>query len=172
MQRDTISEMVSFPRHNCRMYACLSVFTLCSLLILMLSRLFSELLPKTSYVGEIGLDFGKEGLATREVQINSFRFVLKEVQRTGKVLSIHLRKAEHKTMDLLDEYSVRGATFHWFTGNSSALTRVVESGHYLSVNPAMFQSNRGRSILSQFLRSECFSRPMVRTAKLLRGLGT
>jgi TatD DNase family protein len=112
-------------------------------------RLFSELLPKTSYVGEIGLDFGKEGLATREVQMNSFRFVLKEIQKTGKVLSIHSRKAEHKTMDLLDEYNIRGATFHWFTGDSSALTRVLESGHYLSVNPAMFQSNRRRSTLNQ-----------------------
>jgi TatD DNase family protein len=99
--------------------------------------LFSELLAKTSYVGEIGLDFGKEGLATREAQINSFRFVLKEIWKTGKVLSIHSRKAEHKAMDLLDEHNVRGATFHWFTGDSSALTRAIESGHYLSVNPAI-----------------------------------
>src|SRR5271157_1183355 len=52
-------------------------------------QLFSELLPKTSYVGEIGLDFGKEGSATREAQIHSFSFVLRQVHKTGKVLSIH-----------------------------------------------------------------------------------
>ena len=111
-------------------------------------RLFSDLLSKTSYVGEIGLDFGEDGSATREAQMASFRFVLKEIQKTGKVLSIHSRKAEHKTMDLLDEYNVRGATFHWFTGDNSALARVVEHGHYLSVNPAMFRSDRARSIIS------------------------
>jgi TatD DNase family protein len=112
-------------------------------------RLFSELLPKTSYIGEIGLDFSKEGLATREAQIESFIFVLKQVQQTGKVLSIHSRKAEHEILDHLDRLNVRAATFHWFTGDDSALKRTIEAGHYLSVNPAILRSNRGRDIVKQ-----------------------
>jgi len=112
-------------------------------------QLFSELLPKTSYVGEIGLDFGKEGSATREAQIHSFSFVLRQVHKTGKVLSIHSRKAEHETLDLLDEHNVRAATFHWFTGDDSALRRVIRDGHYVSINPAMLRSNRGRDTIRQ-----------------------
>lgn len=112
-------------------------------------RLFSELLSKTSYVGEIGLDFGKEGSATREAQIDSFRFVLRQVCKTGKVLSIHSRKAEHEALDFLDEHNVRAATFHWFTGDDSALCRLIRDGHYLSINPAMLRSIRGRGIIGQ-----------------------
>jgi TatD DNase family protein len=112
-------------------------------------RLFSELLSKTSYVGEIGLDFGKQGSATREAQIDSFSFILKQIHKTGKVLSIHSRKAEHETLDILDEYKVRAATFHWFTGDDSALRRLIGDGHYLSINPAMLRSNRGRYTVSE-----------------------
>lgn len=38
---------------------------------------FRELIDKTSYIGEIGLDFSRAGYATREIQIESFRYVLK-----------------------------------------------------------------------------------------------
>jgi TatD DNase family protein len=112
-------------------------------------RLFSELLSKTSYVGEIGLDFGKQGSATREAQIDSFSFILKQIHKTGKVLSIHSRKAEHETLDILDEYKVRAATFHWFTGDDSALRRLIGDGHYLSINLAMLRSNTGRHTVSE-----------------------
>ena len=115
-------------------------------------RLFSELLSKTSYIGEIGLDFGKAGSATREAQIDSFCFVLSQVHKTGKVLSIHSRKAEHEILDFLGEHNVRAATFHWFTGEDSALRRLVRDGHYLSINPAMLRSTRGRDILRQMPR--------------------
>lgn len=112
-------------------------------------RLFCELLPKTSYVGEIGLDFGKDGLATQKAQIDSFIFVLKEIQNTGKVLSIHSRRAEREALQLLSERSVRAATFHWFTGDDSALQKVIDDGHYLSVNPSMLYSTKGRGIVNR-----------------------
>ena len=115
-------------------------------------RLFSELLPKTSYVGEIGLDFGKDGSATRQAKVDSFTFVLKQVQNTGKVLSIHSRKAENEIIDLLDQYKVRAATFHWFTGNNVELGRLLKFGHYLSINPAMLRSNKGRLTIAQIPR--------------------
>jgi TatD DNase family protein len=110
-------------------------------------RLFSELAPKTSYVGEIGLDFGPDGSKTREAQVDSFSFVLREIRDKSKVISIHSRKAEHATIEILIEHNVRGAIFHWFTGDDSALDRVVESGHYLSVNPAMFRSEKGKRVV-------------------------
>jgi TatD DNase family protein len=112
-------------------------------------RLFSELLQKTSYVGEIGMDFSRDGLATRAAQVESFLFVLKQVHQTGKVLSIHSRKAEHETVDHLASHNIRAAIFHWFTGEDSALERVIESGHYLSINPAMLLSSKGKGIVKQ-----------------------
>lgn len=38
-------------------------------------RLFSQCLDKTSYIGEIGLDFSNEGLKTKDDQV----FVLEKV---------------------------------------------------------------------------------------------
>jgi TatD DNase family protein len=111
--------------------------------------LFAELLHKTSYVGEIGLDFSKDGLATKLAQIDSFVFVLRQVQRTGKVLSIHSRKAEDEVLDHLSKHNLSSAIFHWFSGEDSALKRVIDLGHYLSVNTSMLRSGRGRNIVRQ-----------------------
>ena len=116
-------------------------------------RLFCELLPKTSYVGEIGLDFGKDGSATQQAQVDSFTFVLKQVQNKGKVLSIHSRRAEREALNLLEAHNVRAATFHWFTGDDSALRQAIDSGHYLSINPAMLYSNKGRGIVDRIPRN-------------------
>jgi len=44
--------------------------------------LFGELVDETSFIGEIGLDFSREGYATRDKQLNSFRFV--SIPASGK----------------------------------------------------------------------------------------
>ncbi|MCU1248058.1 MAG: tatD [Edaphobacter sp.] len=135
-------------------------------------RLFCELLPKTSYVGEIDLDFSKEGSATRNAQLASFGFVLKHVGNSGKVLSIHSRKAERETLNLLDEHNVRAATFHWFTGDTPALQQVIDPGHYLSINPAMLSSNKGRGIIERIPRDRVLFEtdgPYCRVAKTPAG---
>lgn len=115
-------------------------------------RLFPELLQRTSYVGEIGLDFSKDGMATRVAQVDSFLFVLSQVRQTGKVLSIHSRKAENEVVEHLSSHSLRAAIFHWFTGDDSALKRVIDSGHFLSINPSMLRSSRGKDIVKQIPR--------------------
>lgn len=40
---------------------------------------FLNNLSKTSYIGEVGLDFSKESIGTKEMQIQSFENVLKVV---------------------------------------------------------------------------------------------
>jgi TatD DNase family protein len=84
-------------------------------------RLFSEMVLKTSYVGEIGLDFSRDGSSTRDAQIDSFSFVLREIRNSAKVLSIHSRRAELTVLELLAEHNVGAAIFHWFTGDISVL---------------------------------------------------
>jgi hypothetical protein len=39
-----------------------------------------ELVDETSFIGEIGLDFSREGYETRDKQLNSFRFVLQSLR--------------------------------------------------------------------------------------------
>src|SRR5947209_7142555 len=54
-------------------------------------RRFAACLGRTSYVGEVGLDFSHEGLATRDRQLESFRLVLGLVRQRPKFVSIHSR---------------------------------------------------------------------------------
>lgn len=111
--------------------------------------LFLELLPKTSYIGEVGLDFSAEGASTRDQQIRSFEFVLQSVRGQARFLTIHSRKAEKTVLDMLSAVGRSPAVFHWYTGPLSVLDLALEKGHFFSINPAMFRSERGRSIVSR-----------------------
>lgn len=108
---------------------------------------FGRCLDRTTYVGEVGLDFSPHGIATRAVQERAFRRVLGEVAARDKVLSIHSRRAEVATIEMLEEYGVKRAIFHWYSGPLGVLDRAISAGHYCSVNPSMVRSTHGRKVI-------------------------
>lgn len=108
---------------------------------------FVRCLERTSYVGEVGLDFSREGLETKAQQLETFRFVLQQVSRHPKFVSVHSRRAESAVLDLADEFGVRPLVFHWFSGSVAQLDRLISSGHYCSVNPAMVRSVKGQALM-------------------------
>ena len=110
---------------------------------------FRQTFSKTSYIGEIGLDFSKEGRDTKDIQIESLRFVFKQIQDRPRFVSLHSRGAENKVLELLEEFSIQGAVFHWYSGSLTVLDQVVQSGHYFSINPAMIRSKKGRNIINR-----------------------
>jgi len=113
---------------------------------------FAELLPQTSFVGEVGLDFSREGQSSKEQQIRSFRFVAEHVCRTPKIVSLHSRGAEATVLDILQEYGIRTAIFHWYSGTLGTLRSAVAGGHYFSVNSAMIASAKGEEIIRRIPR--------------------
>lgn len=108
---------------------------------------FIYLAKKTSYIGEIGLDFSREGIATKEKQINSFKHVLTYINDRPRIISLHSRRAELQVLQMLDEFSIKEAVFHWYSGSLSILKEIVAAGHYFSVNPAMTKSTNGCKII-------------------------
>ena len=50
---------------------------------------------------------------------------------------------------MLEEFNIKGAVFHWYSGPLTVLDRAVQSGHYFSVNPAMIRSKKGKSIIDR-----------------------
>ena len=112
-------------------------------------ELFRDLLSQTSYVGEVGLDFSREGIATRDRQIETFRFIAECLSPLKKVVSLHSRKAESAVLDILSEYRVGPVIFHWFSGPLSVMDVALRKGHYFSVNPAMLQSEAGQRIIAR-----------------------
>ncbi|MHA8059031.1 Qat anti-phage system TatD family nuclease QatD [Aquirufa nivalisilvae] len=112
-------------------------------------NLFLKNIDKTSYIGEVGLDFSNEGIKTKEIQIDSFEKVLRVVSTKKKILSIHSRRAEKEIIDLLVKYNIKNVIFHWYSGPTTLLNNIIELGFYCSVNPYMTTSSKGQTIISQ-----------------------
>ncbi|WP_459612539.1 TatD family hydrolase [Corynebacterium urogenitale] len=127
------------------------------------------------FIGEIGLDFAPRRLeqAGAELQQRVLRRILKSVCDAAKtsstvgtvahsptdddarpyVLSIHAVRSATAVLDLLEELQVTehnvAPIIHWFSGTSDELTRLVRLGGYVSVNPRMLESKRGRAYVKQ-----------------------
>lgn len=110
--------------------------------------LFERLLDKTSYIGEIGLDFSREGKATKDIQLESLKRIFSCLQGKNKILSVHSRNAEYELLSVLKEYKIKNVIFHWYTGDVDLIPEILNEGYYFSVNEAMILSNKGRQIIA------------------------
>lgn len=109
--------------------------------------LFLKNLSRTSYIGEIGLDFSRDGFATKDLQTRSFSKILGLLSNQKKILSLHSRRAENEVLELLKSYKIEAAIFHWYSGPLSLVDKIAASGYYFSVNPAMIKSENGQKII-------------------------
>lgn len=110
---------------------------------------FQILVDLTSYIGEVGLDFSRAGYATKELQIESFKFVLQTLQGKQKFITLHSRRAESAVLDLLEEAQRTPVVFHWYSGPLQTLDRALAEGHYFSINPSMTVSPNGQKVIAR-----------------------
>jgi len=109
---------------------------------------FEKLIDKTSYIGEIGLDFSEDGKNTAEKQIDCFEEILRLLAGKKKILSVHSRQAEETVLEILELFYQENVIFHWYSGNESLIPNILRLGYYYSINEAMTLSNHGRRIIS------------------------
>lgn len=112
--------------------------------------LFERLLPRTRYVGEIGLDGSRDHRGTLDAQRGVFGDVLRLCASAGgKVLSLHSRGATGIILDALGTEPAAGrAVLHWYVGTLKQVARAAEMGCWFSVGPPMLASERGRSAVA------------------------
>lgn len=110
--------------------------------------LFEELLPRVRYVGEIGLDGGREYRDHAAVQRRLFGGILDLcARRGGRILSVHSRHAVDDVLDHLAATPDAGVPIlHWFSGTAGQLRRAVDMGCWFSVGPAMLRGEKGRAL--------------------------
>ena len=113
---------------------------------------FTKLVCQTSFIGEIGLDFSREGRLTKEQQLISFRFALQALQKQPKFVTIHSRQAEPAVLQVLREEYPHPIVFHWYSGTLKHLENAIADGHFFSINPAMIRSEKGRQIIARIPR--------------------
>lgn len=111
--------------------------------------LFRRYVDQTSYIGEIGLDFSREGYSSRDVQIKTLRDILTILQGKMKIISVHSRRAEKELLELLTEYDIKNVIFHWYSGPIGLINYILDKGYYFSVNEAMCLSKNGQAILKK-----------------------
>ena len=114
--------------------------------------LFKRLVDETSYIGEIGLDFSREGYASKEEQIIVLKEILTTLRGKRKIVSVHSRRAEKELLRLLGEYNIENVIFHWYSGSVSLIPAILERGYYFSINEAMTLSHSGKSIIEKIPR--------------------
>lgn len=112
-------------------------------------RHFETLCERTSYIGEIGLDFSREGKDSREKQLASFRFALRCLRQQPKFVTIHSRGAEATVLNTVKQEYSHPVVFHWFSGSPQNLDAAIGDGHFFSVNPAMLMSKKGRDLIKR-----------------------
>lgn len=110
-----------------------------------------RMVNRSRWIGEIGLDFSREGRPTRRDQRAAFEALLAEAQVTSRPMTIHSRGAAAEVIQCLEEVGAR-AILHWFTGTPTQAERGAALGCWFSVNSAMTRSTRGRALLDSLPR--------------------
>lgn len=107
--------------------------------------LFEKLLPRTKYVGEVGLDGSKIHRDSLNQQKSVLQDILKLCSRAGgKIISLHSRGACGAILDILgSELSAGKFVLHWYLGSRNQIEQATELGCWFSVGPAMLSSQRG-----------------------------
>lgn len=111
--------------------------------------LFAKYLERTSYIGEIGLDFSSDYISTKDIQLSCLKYILKELQGKNKIISVHSRCAEKELVSLLLDYNIKNVIFHWYSGPLSLISDIISEGYYFSINEAMTLSASGRKIIEK-----------------------
>lgn len=109
--------------------------------------LFKKQIINTSFIGEIGLDFSKEGIGTKKQQLACLRDILSVLEGQNKIISVHSKKAEKELVEILKEYNIRNVIFHWYSGSTDLIPEIVELGYYFSINESMTLSASGQRII-------------------------
>ncbi len=113
--------------------------------------LFEQLIDRTQYVGEIGLDGGPEYRNHWRQQLRVFERALAICRDAGgRVMSLHSRRASGEVLDALEAYPQAGTPIlHWFSGPLRDLDRAIELGFWFSVGPAMLRGAKGRQVTAR-----------------------
>lgn len=115
--------------------------------------LFTQLLDRTDYVGEVGLDRSQHGGSSFRAQVKTFEHLLQQPRLKSKVLTVHSRGAEAETIERLAVARVV-AVLHWYTGALKHVDVALEAGLWFSVNPAMLRSRNGQRIVAALPREK------------------
>lgn len=114
--------------------------------------LFQALMSDCHFVGEIGLDYSKQGVESKSQQQEAFRKIATVLATSPRFTTLHSRKSASDVLDILSEAGVCNAVFHWYSDSVTVLRKIADAGHYFSINPAMVLSKSGQAVINTIPR--------------------
>ena len=113
--------------------------------------LLISLIPKSKFIGEVGLDGSSRFLKSQDKQELIFDQTIMECQKAGgRIISIHSRAAVSRVLSILRKYPSSGnPILHWFSGSITELKEAIEMKCFFSVNPVMIKSKKGKDLVSR-----------------------
>lgn len=112
---------------------------------------FFRLVPQSGWIGEVGLDYSRAGVATAKAHLRVFDVVLTEAQPGRHPLTVHSRGAEKDVIRLLNDAALP-AILHWYTGPLNLIDDALQAGLYFSINVAMTRSPKFPSLIGALPR--------------------
>lgn len=108
-------------------------------------------IPKSYFVGEVGIDGSTRFLKTLDKQELIFDSTIRECEKAGgRIISIHSRNAVSKVLSILKKYPGCGKpVLHWFSGSIAELKDAVTMECFFSVNPVMTSTKKGKDLISR-----------------------
>jgi TatD DNase family protein len=98
---------------------------------------FANLITRTPYVGEVGLD-GKSRVPM-DTQRTTLDAILSALHESPRLTSIHSFAATDAVLECLTARPICGAVLHWWLGDREQTARAIGLGCYFSVNASMLR---------------------------------
>ncbi len=110
---------------------------------------FKQLIGKTRYIGEIGIDGSVKYKQSFIKQTEIFEEILSLCDKhKDKILTIHSRRAEIEVISLISKYPHSKKILHWYSGSLAEAEKAVELNCYFSFNHRMLSSKNGKNLLA------------------------
>jgi TatD DNase family protein len=109
-----------------------------------------ELVDKSRFIGEIGLDFSKNTTEKSiELQKKFFSELMSRCANKNKIFTIHSRNAEKELIKLIPLKSNSRFIMHYFSGSTNELDSYINRGCFFSINHKMTNTKKGKSIIQK-----------------------
>ncbi|WP_130855199.1 Qat anti-phage system TatD family nuclease QatD [Olivibacter jilunii] len=110
--------------------------------------LFRNLIGRTRYIGEVGLDNLSKTPQDFNDQKEVFSSIMNLCAEDGnKILTIHSRRAEKQVISMIGNNFPGKIVLHWYSGSLKDLEMALFYGFYFSINYSMTQSVNGAKII-------------------------
>ncbi|PKQ38431.1 MAG: TatD family deoxyribonuclease [Actinobacteria bacterium HGW-Actinobacteria-1] len=112
--------------------------SLCSAVNDFSPQVFSRLVKRTAFVGELGLDAKSRVPMVR--QRDTLREALAVLAEQPRITSVHSYGACEHVLDEVEAAGVQGIVLHWWLGDEDATRRAIDLGCWFSVNPSQAEN--------------------------------